>query len=238
VIHNVPQKGCDRRGSLGPGVGFWRYALQIRCARLTLKRIAPFRTGVLIATFRCGAPARCGAFVDEGCMVAGDRGAGCGREVLGQSHRAERLRGAGARTDKRSPHTAMLIATFRCAAPERCGAGADERRIVAGDGGGRVLTRNAHNATSHLKVQRRRAHARSPGMPAHAGRWVIAERARPWSHRSPRALRRGRLAGVTAAASRAHSAEQGRRKRRLCATGVAHRHLPLRCALVMRRVRR
>jgi len=29
----------------------------------------------------------------------------------------------------------VLIATFRCAAPARCGAFADERRIVAGDEG-------------------------------------------------------------------------------------------------------
>jgi len=32
----------------------------------------------------------------------------------------------------------VLIATFRCAAPACCGAFADERRVVAGDAGGRV----------------------------------------------------------------------------------------------------
>jgi hypothetical protein len=35
----------------------------------------------------------------------------------------------------------VLIATFRCVAPVRCGAFADERRIVAGEAGGRVWTR-------------------------------------------------------------------------------------------------
>jgi hypothetical protein len=35
-----------------------------------------------IATFRCEAPARCGAFADERRIVAGDGGAECGREVL------------------------------------------------------------------------------------------------------------------------------------------------------------
>ena len=29
-----------------------------------------FEAGLLIATFRCAAPARCGAFVDERCVVA------------------------------------------------------------------------------------------------------------------------------------------------------------------------
>jgi hypothetical protein len=38
----------------------------------------------------------------------------------------------------------VRIATFRYAAPARCGACVDERRIVAGDGGGYVRTRKVH----------------------------------------------------------------------------------------------
>ena len=47
-------------------------------ARHVLERIAPFHTGVLIATFYHAAPARCGAFADERRIVAGDGG---GRET-------------------------------------------------------------------------------------------------------------------------------------------------------------
>jgi hypothetical protein len=35
-------------------------------------------------------------------------------------------------------HTGALIATFHCAAPARCGAFADARRVVGGEAGGRV----------------------------------------------------------------------------------------------------
>jgi hypothetical protein len=38
-------------------------------------------------------------------------------------------------------HTGALVAAFRCDAPARCGAFADERRIVAGDNGGRAYRR-------------------------------------------------------------------------------------------------
>jgi hypothetical protein len=41
---------------------------------LDLERIAPFHTGALIATFRCDAPPRCGAFVGERRIVVGDEG--------------------------------------------------------------------------------------------------------------------------------------------------------------------
>jgi hypothetical protein len=41
----------------------------IRYARLMLKRIAPFRTGLFIATFRCDAPARCGTLVVSGASL-------------------------------------------------------------------------------------------------------------------------------------------------------------------------
>ena len=53
----------------------WRVTPQVdRFARLELERIAPLHTGALIATFRCDAPARCGAFADERRVVAGDEG--------------------------------------------------------------------------------------------------------------------------------------------------------------------
>jgi len=42
----------------------------------------------------------------------------------------------------------LLIAAIRCDAPAYCGAFADARRIVAGDGGGRVRTRNARPVRS------------------------------------------------------------------------------------------
>lgn len=40
-------------------------------------------------------------------------------------------------------HASLLIATFGCAAPARCGAVADERRVVVDDVGGRVRTRSS-----------------------------------------------------------------------------------------------
>jgi hypothetical protein len=46
--------------------------------------------GARIATFRCAAPARCGAFADERRIVADDEG---GRETLAQSPWAVRLWG-------------------------------------------------------------------------------------------------------------------------------------------------
>jgi hypothetical protein len=54
------------------------------------------------------------------------------------------LREAGARTDNVLVTPACSIATFHRAAPARCGAFADERRIVGGDDGGRVRRRDAH----------------------------------------------------------------------------------------------
>jgi hypothetical protein len=44
-------------------------AAPIRLARLERERVTPHRTGVLTATFRFAAPARCGAFVDERRVV-------------------------------------------------------------------------------------------------------------------------------------------------------------------------
>jgi hypothetical protein len=61
------------------------------------------------------------------------------------------------------------IATFRCAASARCGAFADERRVVAGEGGGRVRRRKAH-----LAPERRGSNSKLPSIPlimsSHVGR--------------------------------------------------------------------
>jgi hypothetical protein len=54
-----------------------------------------------------------------------------------RSPRAVRCR-ALARATGSPLHIGLLIATFRCAAPARCGAFVDVRRIVAGDDDGRV----------------------------------------------------------------------------------------------------
>ena len=112
------RSGSDVAGTVGAG-----------------ERIAPLRTGALIATFRCAAPARCGAFADERRIVAGDEGGrACGRacSVSWSRRFAAGVREAGARAPARRDLHRVLIATFRCAAPARCGAFADERR-----GGGR-----------------------------------------------------------------------------------------------------
>ena len=158
--------------------------------------MTPFCTGALIATFRCDAPARCGACADERRVMGGDvggrvyRGActplvapfaggvpqagartddapfapACsrhfplprsrvapvrrrarvvpgdegGRETLIQAPRAVRLRRLPqcCISNRYALYTAVLIATFRCAAPARCGAFLDRRRIVAGAEGG------------------------------------------------------------------------------------------------------
>jgi hypothetical protein len=57
-----------------------------------------------------------------------------------------------------------------------------------------VRTRNAHPATSDLKVQLCHAHKPPLSAPSHVARQVINDRARPWSRRSPRALPREMLA--------------------------------------------
>jgi hypothetical protein len=46
----------------------------IRCARLERERMAPASHAALTAAFHSVAPARCGAFVDEGRVVAGEGG--------------------------------------------------------------------------------------------------------------------------------------------------------------------
>jgi len=108
--------------------------------------------------------------------MAGDKGGCAQHETLMPSIRAVRLRGCHKDRVRRiaARHTDALIATFRRAAPARCGAFVEKRRIVAGDGGerGRTLIQSPRS-------------------------YVIDERARPWSRRSPRALRCGGPAGAT-----------------------------------------
>ena len=79
-----------------------------------------------------------GAFADQRRIVAGDGGErvywrACASLVASLAAGA---REAGARTDAALFHTGALIATFHCVAP-RCGTFDDQRRIVAGDEGGR-----------------------------------------------------------------------------------------------------
>jgi hypothetical protein len=95
----------------------------IRFARLEPERIAPLHTGVLIATFHCDAPARCEAFGDRRrIVVTRTVGASLVASFAVWNVRAlERIAAF---------HTGVLIATFGCNAPARCGAVADERRIV------------------------------------------------------------------------------------------------------------
>jgi hypothetical protein len=90
----------------------------------------------------CGAPARCGAFGDERRVVAGDAG---GRPdahpipsvvVIDDRERPVTSFAEGVRElaleRMTALHTTVLIATFRCDAPARRGAFAEQRHIVAG----------------------------------------------------------------------------------------------------------
>jgi len=81
---------------------------------------------VLIAAFRRAAPTRCGAHADARCIVMGVVAA---KRV--KVPRFDPVREARARTVAPG-RTGVLIATLRCDAPARCGAFADERRVVAG----------------------------------------------------------------------------------------------------------
>jgi hypothetical protein len=98
----------------------------LRYARLEQETITPGDTDVLIATFRCAAPARCGAFADARRIVTGASMVASPPPRAFASWRSNEFR------------TTVYIAAFRRAAPPRCGAFADGRRIVAGDEGARV----------------------------------------------------------------------------------------------------
>jgi hypothetical protein len=119
----------------------------LREARVRTDHALP--TGALIATFRCAAPARRGAFADERPSWWATEAAACGRETLIRSARAVRsdtalFGGPVAADTSRFPPigpvreagagdsllTSGLIATFHRAAPARCGAVADARRIA------------------------------------------------------------------------------------------------------------
>ena len=86
--------------------------------------------GRFIASSHRAAPARGGALADERRVVADDevgRRRACTSQVASFAAGVANWRSNG----ERSPHTGVLIATFRCTAPARCGAFADERRAVA-----------------------------------------------------------------------------------------------------------
>jgi hypothetical protein len=68
-------------------------------------------------------------------------GDGCGRGAAGLPAGSRKTICIGT-----SLHAGVLSAALRCAAPARCGALADTRRVGAGDGGGRGRTRNDHRA--------------------------------------------------------------------------------------------
>jgi len=56
------------------------FAAGVRAAGL--EWLAPFHAGLLISTFRCYTPVRCGAGVDERRIVGGDKADAYGRETL------------------------------------------------------------------------------------------------------------------------------------------------------------
>ena len=74
-----------------------------------LERIAPFRTGALIATFRCAAPARCG-LADELRIVAGD-GGGHGADAKRSSSPLAQCGFADCHKTEGSSHDLFGIAT-------------------------------------------------------------------------------------------------------------------------------
>jgi hypothetical protein len=91
------------------------------------------RTGVRIATFRCGAPARCGASLMSGASWPATKGharhrRACQRERSGARYCCDRPRFGPDASSHRRVHRA-----FRCDAPARSGAVAEERRVVADD---------------------------------------------------------------------------------------------------------
>jgi hypothetical protein len=139
-------------------------------------------TAMLIATFRYAAPARCGASANERRIVAGDEGGAqstskheWGEAVVRAGRRRTRVsRSSGRRRvlplDPVREANACSSPHSVSAAPVRCGAFADERRGVAGGGGGWVRTRSARPAPSDLKVQERPAHVPPLVTPSHVTR--------------------------------------------------------------------
>jgi hypothetical protein len=106
------------------------------------------------------------------------------RWPTGQAPAFDPVREAGARTDSTFSHRRTHRHPPSGLRPRAAGAFADARRIVAGDGRPRADA-NAH---------------RDPDVV----RYVINERARPWSRRSQRAWRSGTLPGVFPPARSSH----------------------------------
>ena len=79
----------------------------------------PLHIGLLIATFRCAAPARCGAFADQRRIVMGDEAALCdaihSSGPLGQCDFRSGLRvvnaGLGLSASAYSPHSRRAVKT-------------------------------------------------------------------------------------------------------------------------------
>ena len=145
--------------------------------------------GVLIATFRCAAPARCGAFVDERCIAAGD----C--DAVGIFPRSIEVGTPGAAI---VPHTLVVPSprATRRAIPRRA-VGIDERarpwsrrspRVLRGLELELIATLQAGKliATFHRAAPARYgafADGRRVVMGDEGGR-VYCKRARPWSRRA------------------------------------------------------
>jgi hypothetical protein len=127
-------------------------------ARAEFESMTPFTLVCSPPTFRRHARARCGAFADGAASLRATKAAACGpekhpvslaarlrRHYAHQSVRQTR-QGSVFQSGSRgwrwncqpASRTGVLIATFRCDTPARCGAFADERRIVVGDEGGRA----------------------------------------------------------------------------------------------------
>jgi hypothetical protein len=151
-------------------------------------RAATLHTAVLIAAFRCDAPARCGAFVDERCIAAGDCDAVCifPRSKVGTPGAAI------------VPHTLVVPSprATRRAIPRRA-VGIDERarpwsrrspRVLRGLELELIATLQAGKliATFHRAAPARYgafADGRRVVMGDEGGR-VYCKRARPWSRRA------------------------------------------------------
>jgi len=110
----------------------------IRLAAWSATRPRALHTAVLIATFGRDTPARCGAFVDERRIIAGEGGAAyiIPRRAVGRRRACASLVASFAAgvpvCDFWQPSShGVFIATFRCAAPARGGAFAVERRVVS-----------------------------------------------------------------------------------------------------------
>jgi hypothetical protein len=108
-------------------------------------------------------------------------------------------RGWTRRVDERALDTCALIATFRCAAPGRCGAFGDERRVVGGDEGGRAGAKRSSDPLGAVRLSK----------------WVLG--AGFSRTRFTRSSGRQRLK-VREAGARTDSAPSSHRR--------AHRHLP------------